>query len=69
MSDYPAAHSMDTTWYAMDADGHVAELISGANGAVPVDRPYADPGDGGNVPPDVVAAVEYFGSDMTSSCG
>jgi hypothetical protein len=33
--DYPAAHSMDTTWYAVDQDGHVALFDSGEAGAVP----------------------------------
>lgn len=30
----PAAHSMDTAWFAVDADGHVALLDSGENGPV-----------------------------------
>ncbi|MCI0459674.1 MAG: hypothetical protein L0Z62_22210 [Gemmataceae bacterium] len=34
-TDYPAAHSMDTTWYAVDADGSVALFESGENGHVP----------------------------------
>lgn len=33
--DYPAAHSMDTTWFAVDQDGHVGIFESGENGAVP----------------------------------
>ncbi len=33
--DVPAAHSMDTTWYAVDADGVVARFDSGEAGAVP----------------------------------
>src|SRR5947209_1888144 len=33
--DYPAAHSMDTDWYAVDRDGHVALFNSGEAGAVP----------------------------------
>lgn len=36
--DFPAAHSMDTDWFAVDADGHVAALFSGEDGEVPVDR-------------------------------
>src|SRR5262245_36517923 len=35
--DYPAAHSMDTTWFAVDRDGHVACFESGEAGAVPVE--------------------------------
>src|SRR5215475_12558775 len=30
-----AAHSMDTDWYAVDRDGHVAQLWSAEEGAVP----------------------------------
>jgi hypothetical protein len=33
--DFPAAHSMDTTWFAVDRDGHVACLMSWESGAVP----------------------------------
>jgi hypothetical protein len=35
--DFPAAHSMDTTWFAVDRDGHVAVFGSGEAGAVPVE--------------------------------
>jgi hypothetical protein len=34
-ADYPAAHSMDTTWFAVDRDGRVGMFDSGENGAVP----------------------------------
>jgi hypothetical protein len=34
-ADFPAAHSMDTTWFAVDRDGHVASFSSGEAGAVP----------------------------------
>src|SRR5437016_3022820 len=33
--DYPASHSMDTQWFAVDRDGHVASFYSGEAGAVP----------------------------------
>jgi hypothetical protein len=33
--DYPAAHSMDTVWYAVDDAGHVAAFLTGENGSVP----------------------------------
>jgi len=33
--DFPAAHSMDTCWYAVDGAGHVAVFLSGENGPVP----------------------------------
>jgi len=34
--DYPSAHSMDTHWFAVDRDGHVAAFWSGEAGAVPL---------------------------------
>lgn len=33
--DFPAAHSMDTDWFAVDADGHIALFQSGEDAAVP----------------------------------
>jgi hypothetical protein len=35
MQDFPAAHSMDTSWFAVDADGNVGTFRSSENGAVP----------------------------------
>lgn len=35
MTYFPAAHSMDTTWFAIDADGCVGIFSSGEGGAVP----------------------------------
>ena len=37
MVDFPADHSMDTTWFAIDADGCVGIFDSGDGGAVPED--------------------------------
>jgi hypothetical protein len=37
--DYPAAHSMDTHWFAVDPCGHVAVFDSGEDGAVPKGAP------------------------------
>lgn len=34
-TDFPAAHSMDTCWFAIDQDGHVARFDTGEAGAVP----------------------------------
>ena len=34
--DYPAAHSADTEWFAVDRDGNVAVFDTGEAGAVPV---------------------------------
>ena len=33
--DFPAAHSMDTTWFAVDEQGHVAEFSTGEAGCLP----------------------------------
>jgi hypothetical protein len=35
-ADFPAAHSMDLHWFAVDCDGHVAQFDSGEAGAVPL---------------------------------
>jgi hypothetical protein len=34
-SDFPAAHSMDSSWFAIDQNGYVARFFTGAGGAVP----------------------------------
>lgn len=34
-ADFPAAHSMDAAWYAVDKCGHVARFDTGEAGAVP----------------------------------
>jgi hypothetical protein len=33
--DFPAAHSMDTDWYAVDRHGHVGVFSTGENGHLP----------------------------------
>lgn len=56
MSDFPAAHSMDTEWFAVDDAGHVAVFDSYEGGAVPDDAPPS----GLDVDlADVVAAVPW----------
>ncbi|HEX4796704.1 MAG TPA: hypothetical protein VH370_23130 [Humisphaera sp.] len=35
--DYPAAHSMDTHWFAVDSAGHIGFFETGEPGPVPVD--------------------------------
>jgi len=35
--DFPAAHSMDATWFAVDRDGHIGVFDSGDPGAVPAE--------------------------------
>jgi hypothetical protein len=42
MDDFPAAHSMDTMWYAVDRDGHVAVLDTLEAGALPTELPGTD---------------------------
>lgn len=39
MPDFPAAHSMDTTWFAIDADGCVGQFSTNEGGAVPKEFP------------------------------
>ena len=46
--DYPAAHSMDTDWFAVDKCGHVALFRSGEAGAVPVEAVISLGPDGGD---------------------
>jgi hypothetical protein len=41
-ADFPAAHSMDTYWFAVDKDGRVACFSSGEAGAVPVQAMAGD---------------------------
>jgi hypothetical protein len=36
MDDFPAAHSMDTEWFAVDSSGCLARFDSGEDGAVPL---------------------------------
>lgn len=43
-ADFPAAHSMDTLWFAVDRDGHVGCFGSGEAGAVPEDALAGDAG-------------------------
>jgi hypothetical protein len=33
--DFPAAHSMDTEWFAVDARGHVSQFMTGESGMLP----------------------------------
>lgn len=37
MDDYPDAHSMDSTWFAVDRDGHVGHFDTGEAGAMPAE--------------------------------
>mgnify|MGYP001231951872 CR=1 FL=1 len=36
MQDFPAAHSMDTTWFGVDAEGRLGEFFTGETGDMPV---------------------------------
>ena len=40
--DYPAAHSMDSSWFAVDRDGHVAYFDTGEAGAKPVEAGHSE---------------------------
>lgn len=40
--DYPAAHSMDTTWFAVDKDGFVAVMETNEEGALPLAWPNGE---------------------------
>lgn len=45
MTEFPAAHSMDTDWFAVDGEGHVARCFSDETGPVPDEAlrgPWAD---------------------------
>lgn len=53
--DFPAAHSMDTMWFAVDDDGHVAVFESGEAGAVPSDANLGE--DYWDVLEEIVAAI------------
>jgi hypothetical protein len=55
--DFPAAHSMDTTWFAVDRDGHVACLWSWESGAVP-EAACQEPGEGARLLEEFRAASE-----------
>ena len=35
--DYPASHSIDTYWFAVDKDGRLACICSGEEGTLPAD--------------------------------
>lgn len=62
-SSLAAAHSMDTMWFAVDEDGHVAIMDSGEPGNAPADRASAigdDLLDGLAVLPDGVPEVVCF---------
>ena len=44
--EYPASHSVDTDWYAVDRDGRLANIESGPEGLLPVDIESTDNGEG-----------------------
>jgi hypothetical protein len=54
-ADFPAAHSMDTSWYAVDQKGNVGLFHTNEGGAVPNDA-YS-PVDPEDFPPEVRAEV------------
>lgn len=58
-ADYPAAHSMDTEWFAVDRCGHVALFQSGEAGAMPLSASVLTGPDGG----DEELAKRLFGQE------
>jgi hypothetical protein len=44
-TDFPASHSMDTYWFAVDKDGRVGYFVSGEAGAVPVEAMQGESAD------------------------
>jgi len=41
--DYPAAHSMDTAWFGVDADGNLAMFDTGEDGILPLEPMEGNP--------------------------
>jgi hypothetical protein len=41
-TEFPAAHSMDTSWFAVDRDGHIGHFSTGEAGARPFDALIED---------------------------
>lgn len=63
-ADFPAAHSMDSTWFAVDKAGHVALFATGADGAVPN---QAAPGPGAYM--DVFDEMDELPEEVQESIG
>ena len=71
--DFPAAHSMDTEWYAVDSEGNIGIFITGEAGAVP--RSSVGYEDGAptvadllrSLPPDI--GLEYDVDDLVAMQG
>ena len=66
MTELPAAHSMDTAWFAVDADGHVARFETGEDGALPVEAAHRGGPDDPNfdVHAFVAALARRSGTDL-----
>jgi hypothetical protein len=45
--DFPAAHSMDSTWFAVDSEGQVALFDTGEGGALPTEDRFPKGGEAG----------------------
>ncbi len=58
--DYPAAHSMDTDWFAVDVDGNVAILRSGEDGLLPLEWEKVRVNEGGYDGFNLIEDVEKF---------
>jgi hypothetical protein len=49
--DFPAAHSMDSCWFAVDDQGQVAYFDTGEGGAIPTDDTFPKGGEAGGADP------------------
>ena len=58
--DYPAAHSMDTDWFAVDMDGNVAILLTGEDGPLPLEWEKVRVTNGGYDGFNLIADVENY---------
>jgi hypothetical protein len=50
-ADFPAAHSMDTEWFAIDQNGFVGLFFTGEDGHIPSGAYFDMAGDGESLPP------------------
>jgi len=70
--DFPAAHSMDSDWFAVDKDGFVAMLTTNEEGAMPMKQ---EQGDGSEQLNEIASALgctlaeDNYGSGQPESVG
>jgi hypothetical protein len=66
-ADFPAAHSMDTAWYAVDRDGHVGVFVTGPEGALPQAAAADDDESLPRLPPEFQGALFVYGYQTEGS--